>query len=69
MGYMRGPCRYQAMSKLIIVKSMVNTTGMTNLMIVKCTLVQALRLCTGRTAHRGCSGVNLLLLEHGTKRG
>ena len=25
MGYIRGPCCYQAMSKLIIVKSMVGT--------------------------------------------
>ena len=28
---------------------------------VKCTLVQALRLCTGRTAHRGSRGIALLL--------
>ena len=27
---------------------------------VKCTLVQALRLCTGRTAHRGRRGIALL---------
>jgi hypothetical protein len=27
---------------------------------VKCTLVQALRLCTGRTAHRGSRGIALL---------
>jgi len=27
---------------------------------VKCTLVQALRLCTGRTAHRGNRGIALL---------
>ena len=26
---------------------------------VKCTLVQAIRLCTGRTAHRGSSGIAL----------
>ena len=26
----------------------------------KCTLVQALRLCTGRTAHRGSRGIALL---------
>ena len=36
---------------------------------VKCTLVQALRLCTGRTAHRGSRGVALLLHDHGTRRG
>jgi len=36
---------------------------------VKCTLVQALRLCTGRTAHRGSRGITLLFLDHGTRRG
>ena len=29
---------------------------------VKCTLVQALRLCTGRTAHRGNRGIAILRL-------
>jgi len=38
-------------------------------LVVKCTLVQALRLCTGRTAHRGSRGIALLLLDHGTRRG
>ena len=36
---------------------------------VKCTLVQALRLCTGRTAHRGSRGIALLFLDHDTRRG
>jgi len=36
---------------------------------VKCTLLQALRLCTGRTAHRGSRGIVLLFLDHVTKRG
>ena len=36
---------------------------------VKCALVQALRICTGRTAHRGIRGTVLLFLDHGTKRG
>ena len=36
---------------------------------VKCTLVQAVRLCTGRTAHRGSRGIALLFLYHGTRRG
>jgi len=36
--------------------------------MVKCTPVQALRLCTGRTAHRGSTGVALLFLNHGTRR-
>jgi hypothetical protein len=36
---------------------------------IKCTLVQALRLCTGRTAHRGSRGIALPFLDHGTRRG
>ena len=36
---------------------------------VKCTLVQALRLCTGRTAHRGSRGIGLPFLDHGTRSG
>jgi len=35
---------------------------------VKCTLVHALRLCTGRTAHRGSRSITLLFLDHGTSR-
>ena len=36
---------------------------------VKCTLVHALRLCAGRTAHRGSRGIALLFHDHGTRRG
>ena len=36
---------------------------------VKCTLVQALRLCTGRTTHRGSRGIVLPFHDHGTRRG
>jgi len=36
---------------------------------VKCTLVQALRLCTGRMAHRGSRGLTILFHDHGTRRG
>jgi len=36
---------------------------------IKCTLVQALRLCTGRTAHRGSRGIALLFHDHSTRRG
>ena len=36
---------------------------------VKCTRVQALKLCTGRTAHRGSRGIALICLDHGTRRG
>jgi len=32
------------------------------LMVVKCTIVQVLRLCTGRTAHRGSRGMAILRL-------
>jgi hypothetical protein len=37
--------------------------------INKCTLVQALRLCTGRTAHRGSRVIALLFHDQGTRRG
>jgi hypothetical protein len=33
-----------------------------------CPLVQALRPCTGRTAHRVSRGIALLFLDHGTRR-
>ena len=36
---------------------------------VKCTLLQALKLCTGRTARRGSRGIALLFHDHGTRRG
>ena len=36
---------------------------------VKCTLVQALMLCTGRSAHRGSRVIALLFHDHGTRRG
>jgi len=36
---------------------------------VKCTLVQALRLCTGHMAYRGNRGIALLFHDHGTRRG
>jgi hypothetical protein len=35
---------------------------------VKCTLVQALRLCTGRTAYRGSRGIALPFHDLGTRR-
>jgi len=34
-----------------------------------CTLVQALKRCTGRMALRGSRGITLLFLDHGTRRG
>ena len=43
-------------------------TGIKNVK-VKCSLVQALRLCTGRAAHRGSRSIALLFLDHGIRRG
>jgi len=37
--------------------------------VLKCILIQALRLCTGRTARRGSRGIALLVLDHGTRKG
>jgi len=45
------------------------TTCTTEKVKVKCTLVQALRLCTGRTAHTDSRGIALLFHDHGTRRG
>jgi hypothetical protein len=42
---------------------------LSNFCLVKCTLVQALRLCTGRTAHRESRGIVLPFHDHGTRRG
>ena len=36
---------------------------------VKVTFVQALRLCTGRTAYRESRGIALPFHDHGTRRG
>ena len=36
---------------------------------VKCTLVQALGLCTGRKAQRGNRGIALIFRDYGTRRG
>ena len=36
---------------------------------IKCTLLQALRFCTGLTVHRGSRGIALLFLGHGTRSG
>jgi hypothetical protein len=36
---------------------------------LQCTLVQALRLCTGYTAHRRSRGIVLLFLDHDTRWG
>ena len=36
---------------------------------INCTLVQTMRLCTGRMAHRGSRSIILPFLDHGTRRG
>jgi hypothetical protein len=36
---------------------------------VKCTLVQSLRLCTGRTAYRGSRGIAVPFHDHGSRKG
>ena len=43
-------------------------TGSVSKVKVKCTLVQALTLCTGRTAHRGCRGIALPFHDHDIRR-
>jgi len=46
---------------------------MDNILVLKVkvmvTVEQALRLCTGCTAHRGSRGMALLFYDHGTRRG
>jgi hypothetical protein len=51
---------------LLIAKVRATTTKVKK---VKCTLVQALRLCTGHMAQTGSRGIALLFLDHGTRRG
>jgi hypothetical protein len=46
-----------------------NTKFLDIILKEKCTLVQALRLCTGRTAHRGSRGIALLFHDYGTRKG
>jgi len=36
---------------------------------LQCALVHALKLCTGRTTHRRSTGIALLFLDHGPRRG
>jgi len=55
---------YDAISCISVLLPNVQSFGK-----VKCTLVQALKLCTGRTAHRGSRGISLLFHDRGTRRG
>ena len=49
--------------------SRLSSSVMWHCMKVKCTLVQALRLCAGRTAYRRSRGIALPFHDHGTRRG
>ena len=59
---MTSSCRTQTQSFMI-----TKTSYIIWMVKVKCTLVQALRLCTGRTARKG--SIALLFLDHVTGRG
>jgi hypothetical protein len=52
-----------------MVSSRIRSRNQIALKKVKCILVQALRLCTGRTAHRGSRGIALLFHDHGSRKG
>jgi len=52
-----------------ILRTNSKTSKFYGMVKVKCTLVQALRLCTGRTAHRGSRGIALLFHDQGIRRG
>ena len=43
--------------------------GLPSVLPLSWPLVRALRLCTGRTAHRGIRGIALHFHDHGTRRG
>jgi hypothetical protein len=53
----------------LTVNIQTNNFSNSNVKKVKVTLVQALRLCTGRMAHRRSRGIALLFHDHGTSRG
>ena len=54
---------------VIGVTGLITKEGPNRPFVIKCTLVQALRLCTSRTANRESRGITLLFLDHGTGRG
>jgi len=62
-------CRLQVASTFPLHILRISVTSQVIKVEVKCTLVQAQRLCTGRTAHRGSRGIALLFHNHGTRRG
>ena len=61
---------YQHLDIWLIPSCRTMALGSTKVRVkVKCTLVQALRLCTGRTTHRGSRGIAVPFHDHGTRRG
>ena len=58
------PCRWDSRSRIFGTTQRHHLHGKVN-----CTLVQAMRLCTGRTAHRESRNIALLFNDHGTRRG
>jgi hypothetical protein len=59
------PLGYKPVQHVTVLNNVGNCYTMVSVIMlyynkVKCTLVQALRLCTGRTAHRGSRGIALL---------
>ena len=65
-----GTLRYESCLKMwqLINSIKFPIVHVTKKKMLKCTVVQALRLCTGRTAHRGSRGITLTFHDHGTKR-
>jgi len=65
--------RRSSVKALVIYRGDAHETAVTRQLLsgvkVNCTLVQALRLCTGRTAYRGSRRIALPFLDHGTRRG
>ena len=58
-------CYMVRLGRVVFVQSCIQSKKVK----VKVTLIQALRFCTGRTAHRGSRGIALLFHDHGTRRG
>jgi len=62
------PCIYKC-CKSFIPKSDLSEHKCGKSRRVNCTLAQALSICTGRTANKENRGIDLLFLDHGTRRG
>jgi len=58
-----------SLHKIFIFPAIANKTGMDLRISLQYTLLQALRLCTGHTAHRGSRGLALPFHDHDTRKG